>query len=162
MPQLDPQYFLSQLFWLSIFFAFFYLCISKIIIPRLETLFSSRQKLKDDNIREVEKISKEIEKLKAQHIKRGVAVRGKIHRMKEDTNSKFDEYKKSSTEKLNKRLFKEIKNAEEEVANLKNKGVDLGESEALIVSQAQKIINKISGLAIDESDLKKILKENHA
>jgi F-type H+-transporting ATPase subunit b len=162
MPQLDPQFFLSQLFWLSIFFALFYLCISKIIAPKLESLFSARNKLKETSLSQADQITKEIEKLKALHAKKGAEFRAEIQQIKEEAELKFEEYSKSSTEKLNKRLNVDLKRTEEEIAKLKSTGFDSEESEALLISQAQKIIDKISGLKTDKTDLKKFLKDNHA
>jgi len=45
MPQLDYYIFLSQLFWLGLFFGFLYLCVSEWILPDLYELFRLRNHL---------------------------------------------------------------------------------------------------------------------
>lgn len=162
MPQLDPAYFTSQLFWLSIFFTIFYLCLSRMIIPKWKSLSDARSKLKDDNLKQAEKLANEIEKLKDDHIKAGKEVREKIQALKEETALKFEEYSKAESEKLNKKLENDLAKTEQAIAKLKSEGFDSDESSVMIIAQAQKIIDKISGLKIDKSGLKKLLEESNA
>lgn len=43
MPQLDPTWFASQLFWLVVCFSVLYLLLSKLVLPPLQNVISSRK-----------------------------------------------------------------------------------------------------------------------
>lgn len=43
MPQLDPTWFVSQLFWLGLSFGFLYLLLSLFVLPPLQTVIASRK-----------------------------------------------------------------------------------------------------------------------
>ena len=49
MPQLDPTYWASQVFWLILIFTLLYLALSKIFIPKIKESIDDREnKIKDD------------------------------------------------------------------------------------------------------------------
>ena len=43
MPQLNPEFFLSQLFWLAVFFSFLFIFLWKVSLPRIATVLEKRQ-----------------------------------------------------------------------------------------------------------------------
>ena len=43
MPQFDPQYFASQIFWLSIIFAIFFLVLWRVVLPRIGAVMDARE-----------------------------------------------------------------------------------------------------------------------
>ena len=51
MPQLDPEYWASQAFWLILIFASIYLLIDKIFIPKIKSNIDMREdKIRKDGI----------------------------------------------------------------------------------------------------------------
>ena len=49
MPQLDPTYWASQVFWLILIFTLLYLTLSKMFIPKIKESIDDREnKIKDD------------------------------------------------------------------------------------------------------------------
>jgi F-type H+-transporting ATPase subunit b len=49
MPQLDPKYWASQAFWLTVIFTSLYLSISKLFIPKIKNCLDDRDnKIKND------------------------------------------------------------------------------------------------------------------
>ncbi len=52
MPQLQPDVFAPQLFWLAIIFTLFYLALSRLALPRIERVLANR-KAKIDFLAEV-------------------------------------------------------------------------------------------------------------
>ena len=47
MPQLNPEFFLSQLFWLVITFSFLLIFLWKISLPRIDSALKRREKIND-------------------------------------------------------------------------------------------------------------------
>ena len=64
MPQLNPEFWLSQIFWLVIFFGFLYFLIHKFFSPKLFSLIDQRADFLKSLINETENNKNQIEQLK--------------------------------------------------------------------------------------------------
>ncbi len=64
MPQLDPTWFASQLFWLFVTFSVLYLLLSRIVLPPLQNVIASRKGVIDNDLRVAQEL-----KLKAEQAK---------------------------------------------------------------------------------------------
>ncbi|MEM1400919.1 MAG: F0F1 ATP synthase subunit B' [Pseudomonadota bacterium] len=65
MPQFDPTYFASQLFWLAVTFAVLYWLLNKIAIPHLSQVFSQRSERITEDLEQAEKLRAEAEEAMA-------------------------------------------------------------------------------------------------
>ena len=63
MPQLNPEFWLSQIFWLIIFFGFLYFLIHKFFSPKLFTLMDQRADFLKSLINETVNNKNQIQKL---------------------------------------------------------------------------------------------------
>ena len=43
MPQLDPEYWLSQIFWLTVTFGFLFIILSKFVLPNISSNLENRK-----------------------------------------------------------------------------------------------------------------------
>ena len=59
MPQLDFATFPNQVFWILVFTVLFYLIVRYVIVPRLESIMTSRQDLINADIQQAEEFNKE-------------------------------------------------------------------------------------------------------
>lgn len=50
MPQLDPTWFASQLFWLAVCFVFLYILLSRLVLPPLQNVMGSRKTAMDGDL----------------------------------------------------------------------------------------------------------------
>lgn len=64
MPQFDVDTFIPQLFWMGVFFALFYMVSKKVILPRMQKIFTDRQQKIEGLLKEAEQIALENEALK--------------------------------------------------------------------------------------------------
>ena len=55
MPQLNPEFWVSQIFWLTIIFGILYIVLSKMILPKISANLESRKSQISDNIEAAEK-----------------------------------------------------------------------------------------------------------
>ena len=65
MPQLNPEYYSSQIFWLVFFFSILFLLSHFFFLPRIASIRSKREELIDDCISESKRINNEIETIVA-------------------------------------------------------------------------------------------------
>ena len=65
MPQLNPEFFVSQLFWLAVTFDFLFIFLWKISLPRIASVLEKRQNKIDESLssaKELQEQAMEIEK----------------------------------------------------------------------------------------------------
>ena len=61
MPQLNPEFWVSQIFWLVLTFGILYLVLSKIVLPKISENLETRKSQIVENIETAEKQRKESE-----------------------------------------------------------------------------------------------------
>ena len=62
MPQLNPEFWVSQIFWLTLTFGTLYLVLSKLILPKISSNLESRKSQILENIEAAEKQREDSEK----------------------------------------------------------------------------------------------------
>ena len=124
MPQLNPEFWVSQIFWLTITFGILYVVLSKLILPKISTNLEIRKSQIVENIEAAEKQREqselnivEYEKI-VQNNKKEAKNYFKQAREKllKDINLKKDA--------LDKELSSEIHKAEAEIQELRDKAPD--------------------------------------
>jgi F-type H+-transporting ATPase subunit b len=141
MPQLNPEFWISQIFWLIISFGILFVILSKFILPKIRNNIELRKSQILDNIETAEKQKDESEnKLKDYE--------NLILNSKNEAKNYFNDARKKIIEDINKKrllleddLNKEIERTEKEVIDLIDKAPE-----------------KINRIAIEtSSDLMKLL-----
>jgi F-type H+-transporting ATPase subunit b len=61
MPQLNPEFWISQIFWLTLTFGTLYIILSKLILPKISANLELRKSQIQENIEAAEKQRKESE-----------------------------------------------------------------------------------------------------
>jgi F-type H+-transporting ATPase subunit b len=124
MPQLNPEFWISQIFWLTITFGILYTVLSKLILPKISKNLESRKSQILENIEAAERQREDSEvKLKEYEefvIKSKIASKNIFNQAREkalkDINSK--------KEVLDKQLDNEIVKAEQEIKVLQSGAKD--------------------------------------
>ena len=157
MPQLNPEFWLSQIFWLIIFFGFLYFLIHKFFSPKLFTLMDQRADFLKSLINET------------------VNNKNQIQKLDDEYNKIINEAKKNSKEnsaRLNNELIEKISIKKKEFENYLNvetakvgDDINIFKQQALdniseIASEFSKeLIEKITGTKPNDSNLKAIILE---
>tara|TARA_Y100001935_G_scaffold238931_1_gene225972 strand:+ start:105 stop:695 length:591 start_codon:yes stop_codon:yes gene_type:complete len=134
MPQLDPEFWISQIFWLTFTFGILYLVLSKLILPKISANLELRKSQIQENIEAADK-------------------------QREDSESKLREYDEIiSKSKLDaKKIFKETREKALKDINLKKDTLDaqineeLKKAEIEINSLKKTAPEKINKIAIETS-----------
>lgn len=61
MPQLDPTWFASQLFWLAICFSVLYVVLARVILPPLQSVLATRKNAVDSDIEAAQALKSDAE-----------------------------------------------------------------------------------------------------
>lgn len=157
MPQLNPEFWLSQIFWLIIFFGFLYFLIHKFFSPKLFTLMDQRADFLKSLINETVNNKNQIQKLDDEYNK---IINEAKKNSKENSARLNNEFIKKIS--IKKKEFENYLNAEtakdkDEIYNFKQQALD---NISEIASEFSKeLIEKITGTKPNDSNLKAIILE---
>ena len=158
MPQLNPEFFVSQLFWLTIFFSLMFLFLWRISLPRIALVLENRQKKIDNDLL----IAKELQE-EAQNVE--TKINDQINKAKLDTEDQIkktilslEDSVSSQLQRLDKELDEKISISEKEI--LKNRDEQIKNIDSEIVQITKLTVSRIAKLNISDSEIDGAVK-NH-
>jgi F-type H+-transporting ATPase subunit b len=157
MPQLNPEFWLSQIVWLTIVFALLYFLIQKFFSPKLFELIDTRTNFIKSLLEEAEVCKNQIQKLEDEY--NLIITEAKIEskkisaKLKSDLNDKISIKRKEFENFLNSETLK----AEEEVNNFKKKALE--NIQNIAGDFSKELIEKITGTAPNNSSLNAVIME---
>lgn len=147
MPQFDPHFFATQLFWLFVTFVLLYVLLSRLSMPKIGAVLEERQRRIDDNLEKAAKLKAEAEAAIAAYEKALAESRAKAHDILKANADEISRQAESRARSLGERLASEIKAGEARINEAKGKA--LAEIEGLAVEVAQAAVRKLTGLESD-------------
>ena len=158
MPQLNPEFFVSQLFWLAVFFTFLFVFLWRVSLPRIATVLEKRQNKIDENLssaKELKEKAMEIEKkindqINQAKLETDEKIKKTINDLQEDASSQLSA--------LDRELEKKVLDAEKEI--IKNKDNQLKNINNEIANITKLTLGKITDIEISDSDLNKVIETN--
>ena len=157
MPQLDPEFWFSQIFWLVITFGILYLVLSKLILPKISDNLETRKSQVLDNLELAEKQRNDSEaKLKEFD---NIILKSKI-----DAKNLFNESRQKLLEGINKKrqnleseIDKEVKIVEDEIEELRKKSPE--QINKIAIETSSDLINQLIGANINNSSITAIVND---
>ena len=157
MPQLDPEFWISQIFWLVITFGTLYLILSKLILPRISDNLETRKSQVLDNLELAEKQKNGSEaKLKEFD---NIILKSKI-----DAKNLFNEARKKllddiskKRQKLEEEIDKEVKIVEAEIEELKKKSPE--KINKIAIETSSDLIDQLIGAKVNNSSITAIVSD---
>ena len=157
MPQLNPEFWVSQIVWLVLTFGILYIVLSKLILPKISDNLESRKSQILENIETAETQREESEKKLKEFEK--IILDSKI-----DAKNHFNEVRQKTLEDINnkrsaleKDIDKEISVAEEEINNLK---INSNEKiKNIAVETSSELIKQLIGEEANNSSVSAIVDE---
>jgi F-type H+-transporting ATPase subunit b len=155
MPQLNPEYWVSQIFWLTITFGILYVVLSKLILPKISTNLEIRKSQILENIEAAEKQREESE-LKIEE----------YNKIVQNSKNEAKNYFKQAREKLlksislkkealDKELNEEVRKAEIEIQELKNKAPE--KINKIAVETSADLLKQLIGTEVNSSSISAIV-----
>ena len=156
MPQLNPEFFVSQLFLLAVFFSFLFVFLWRVSLPRIAVVLEKRQNKIDNDLSSAKQLQEEAKKIERD-------INEKIYKAKQDTDNQIKETI-SALEKevsvklssLDKELDDKISKSEKEIQ--KNRDSQLEDINKEILNIAKITISKISKFEFSNKDIEEVIK----
>ena len=157
MPQLNPEFWVSQIFWLILTFGILYLVLSKIVLPKISENLETRKSEILENIETAEKQRKESENKIKQFEK--IVLESKIE-AKNFFNEKRQKVLEDIAKKrsaLEKDIDSEINAAEDEISKLRNTSGD--KINKIAIETSSELIKQLIGEEVNSSSISAIVED---
>jgi len=119
MPQLDPEFWAAQVFWLVLIFSILYLIIWKIFLPKITYSIENRKSQIVSDLDEAQKLKESAEKKLQEYNKIIENSKQQAKKIIEDGRKKLNLDIENKKKKFNSEIEKEIAAVEKEIKELK-------------------------------------------
>ena len=157
MPQLNPEYWVSQIFWLIVVFTILYLILSKFILPKINGNLETRKSQILRNLEDAQKFKEDSEKKIKDYEAIINEAKQKAKSIINDTRKKINEDIQVKKNHLEKEIESEINKAENEIKSLKLSSVDSVKKIAFETSSL--IIKEILNADLNSSNVSAIVED---
>ena len=151
MPQLNPEFWTAQVFWLILIFSSLYLIIWKIFLPRITYSIENRKSRIVNDLNEAQKLKENAEKKLKEYNEIIENSKKEAKKIMEDSKKKLDRDIENKKQKFNGEIEKELINVEKEIKDLKKSSIlNIGK---IAAQTSAEIIKQIVGTEVNKSNV---------
>jgi F-type H+-transporting ATPase subunit b len=155
MPQLNPEFWISQIFWLTLTFGILYIVLSKLILPKISNNLESRKSQILENIEAAEKQREDSEtKIKEYE---EIITKSRI-----DAKTIFNQAREKALKDINakrevldKQIDEEINKAEVEIKSLREAAPE--KINKIAIETSSELVHKLIGAEVNNSSISAIV-----
>lgn len=149
MPQLNPESFPSQLFWLAVTFVILYVLMAWIGIPRLAGVIEARRRRREEDLARAAAMQTEAETANQEFQRAMAEARAQAQAVLKETSDRLAVEAAERQRALAAALAEQIDEAERRIAATKQQA--LAEVRGIAVDVGRSVVEKLTGAAPDES-----------
>ena len=155
MPQLNPEFWISQIFWLTLTFGILYIVLSKLILPKISANLELRKSQIQENIEAAEKQRENSESKLKEYDEIIQKSKLEAKNIFKETRDKALKDINSKREVLESEIDKEIKKAEDEINFLKKSAPE--KINKIAIETSSEILKKLLGADVNSSSIAAIV-----
>ena len=159
MPQLNPEFWISQIFWLTLTFGILYVVLSKLILPKISANLELRKSQIQENIEAAEKQREESESKIKEYENIILKSKQEANNIYKNAREKTIKEINSKKEILEKQLDNEIKKAEQEIGTLKKDSPE--KINKIAIETSTELLRKLIGAEVNNSSVSAIVDDLH-
>ena len=155
MPQLNPEFWISQIFWLTLTFGTLYIILSKLILPKISDNLESRKSQILENVEAAEKQRQNSE----EKLKEFEEI---VSKSKMEAKSIFNQAREKALkdisakkEVLDKQIDDEISKVEQEIKELQSGAAQ--KINKIAIETSSELIQKLIGAEVNNSSISAIV-----
>ena len=155
MPQLNPEFWISQIFWLTITFGVLYIVLSKLILPKISLNLELRKSQIQDNIEAAEK-QRENSEAKLKEFD-DIITKSKLRarNIYQEAREKALKEINLKREALDKQIDEEIKKVDQEIKLLKKSAPE--KINKIAIESASELVKELIGAEVNNSSISAIV-----
>ena len=157
MPQLNPEFWISQIFWLIFTFGILFIVLSKLILPKISESLEKRKSQILENISLAEKQREESENKIKEYEKIILDVKNEAKNYFNSARQKALQEINKKKETLENEINEEIKVAENEIINLKNSSSE--KIQKISITTSEDLIKQLIGIDVNSSSISAIVSD---
>ena len=157
MPQLNPEFWISQIFWLVIIFVTLYLTIWKVFLPKITYSIENRKSKIVSDLNEAQKLKENAEKKLQEYNSILENSKKDARKIIEESKKKLDRDIKDKKFQFNIEIEKELKIVENEIKDLKK--TSISNISEIAAETSSEIIKQILDAEINKSNVTAIVNE---
>jgi len=157
MPQLNPEFWISQIFWLTLVFGSLYILLSKFILPKISNNLEARKSQITENIVAAETQRNESDEKLNDYEK-------KINDAKNEAKNIFNQAREkilrdinNKKEILEKKINEEVNKAEKEILDFKKESPE--KINKIAIETSAILIKQIIGAEVNNSNISAIVND---
>ena len=157
MPQLNPEFWISQIFWLTLTFGILYIILSKLILPKISANLELRKSQIQENIEAAEKQRENTEtKLKEYE---NILLKSKLEakNILKDARDKIIKDINLKKEILDNQIDDEIKKVEYEIISLKKSAPK--KINKIAIETSSELVRNLIGAEVNQSSISAIVED---
>ena len=156
MPQLNPEFFISQLFWLAVLFSFLFIFLWRISLPRISKVLENRQTKIDESLSSAKNLQEKAQKIEQR-------INEQINKAKQENDESIKQtitsLQNNVSEKLatlDKELNEKIETSEKTI--LKNRNDQLDNINEEINKITKITLSKIVNIEVSNDEVNNAIK----
>ena len=157
MPQLNPEFWAAQIFWLIVIFSFLYLIIWKIFLPRITYGIENRKSRVVNDLDEAQKLKESAEKKLNEYNKIIEEAKKEAKKIIDDSKKKLDRDIEDKKRKFNDEIEKELIATDKEIKNLKKSSIS--NIKNIAAETTSEMIKQIINVEVNKSNVTAIVDE---
>ena len=155
MPQLNPEFWVSQIFWLTITFGILYIVLSKFILPKISANLEVRKSQILDNIEAAEKQREESELKIKEYEKIVQSSKNEAKNYFKQTREKLLKNINLKKDSLDKELNLEVQKGETEIQELRDRAPE--KINKIAVETTKDLLQQLIGSDVNSSSISAIV-----
>jgi F-type H+-transporting ATPase subunit b len=155
MPQLNPEFWISQIFWLTLTFGILYIVLSKLILPKISDNLESRKSQILENIEAAEKQRENSEEKLREYEEIVLKSKTEAKSIFNQAREKALKDINAKKEVLDKQIDDEITKAEQEIEELRSGAAE--KINKIAIETSSELIQKLIGAEVNNSSISAIV-----
>ena len=157
MPQLNPEFWISQIFWLVAIFSILYLIISKIFLPKITYSIENRKSRIINDLDEAQKLKEKAEGKLNEYNLIIENSKKEAKKITEDNKKKLDKDIEEKKKIFDGEIEKELEATEKEIKNLKKNS--LPSITEIAAKTSTEIMREVINIEVNESNVLAIVND---
>jgi len=158
MPQLNPEFFVSQLFWLVVTFSFLLVFLWRISLPRIGNVLDKRERKISEDLTTAKELQAEAEKIQDIIENQLKQARADASEMIKSSSVSLQEKAQIELTKLDKDLDSKIDQSSKAIEKSKNESVSLIQTQ---INEITKLtLSKVASFDVSDDEIKSAIKSS--
>ena len=157
MPQLNPEYWVSQIFWVILIFGTLYVILWRTILPKINENLENRKSQILTDLDDAQKFEDQSKEKLSEYNKILNQAKQEAKKILDGTRKKVNHDIKNKKNQFNLEIVKEIKKAEKEIKTMKLSSIK--DINTIAIETSSEIVRKIVGTEVNASSVSAIVED---